>query len=272
MKMVSAAKMKRASNAIESARPYFSKLEDMVSGLVAQTGDAYFHQLMTRRDEIRKITIILIGSDRGLCGSFNTNLFKSAISLIGEELKQEYPNAEFNFVPVGKKADSFIKKSTYSPIAAFPGIFTGLNFENARDIVSSVLGDFLEGRTDKVLIYYNQFINIIRQKPALQQLLPIEPNKSAKTSLTNADYIYEPNQTGILDTLLPKLVDIRVWRSLLDSNAAEQAARMMAMEKATTNAKDLIRSLELQYNKARQASITTEMLEIVGGAEALNNA
>lgn len=274
MKMVSAAKMKRAQTSIESARPYFSKLEAMVSNLVEQAGDEYSHVLANARNEVRNIAIIVISSDRGLCGSFNTNLFKSLTMEIEDSLKHEFPDAAYHFIPVGKKATAFYKKSKVNCINEFPGIFAELDFQNARDIVESVSKLFLEGEIDRVFVYYNEFVNIIKQLPKLHSLLPIMPEKSNNQAenIANTDYIYEPTKTGILDVLLPKLVDIIVWRSLLESNAAEQAARMMAMEKATTNAKDLIRSLELQYNKARQAAITTEMLEIVSGAEALRTA
>lgn len=275
MKMVSAAKMKRAQNAVESARPYFSKLEKMVSGLIAQAGQEYSHPLAKSNEEVQNIAIIIISSDRGLCGSFNTNMFKSLAIEIDENLKVQYPNAKYHYVPVGKKATGYVNKSKLDNLAEFPGIFADLNFQYAREIVESVVTKFLDGELDRIFVYYNEFINIIRQIPKLHTLLPIEPEKVAQTSdatLINTDYIYEPTKAGILDVLLPKLIDIIIWRSLLESNAAEQAARMMAMEKATTNARDLIRALELQYNKARQAAITTEMLEIVSGAEALRSA
>lgn len=267
MKMVSAAKMKRAQNAVESARPYFTKLEDMVAGLIGNAGD-YTNPLSEKREEVKNIAIILIGSDRGLCGSFNTNMFKSLTLEIAETLSEQYPGANYHYIPVGKKSVGFAKKSKFDNLAEFPGIFTGLNFENATEIVSNVVDKFKDGNIDKVFVYYNRFVNIIKQIPTMNQLLPVEP-KENKDALAATDYIFEPSKSEILDVLLPKLVDIIVWRSLLESNAAEQAARMMAMEKATTNANDLIRALELQYNKARQASITKEMLEIVGGAEAL---
>ncbi len=268
MKMVSAAKMKRAQQAVESARPYFTKLEDMVAGLIANAGD-YSNPLSEKKDQVNNIAIILIGSDRGLCGSFNSNMFKALSIEISDSLSKLYPEAKYHFIPVGKKPVGYIKRIERNAIAEFPGIFTSLEFSSATEIVASVVDLFLDGKMDKVFVYYNKFINIIKQVPSLHQLLPIEP-KAGNESLSSIDYIFEPAKSGILDVLLPKLVDIIVWRSLLESNAAEQAARMMAMEKATTNANDLISSLELQYNKARQAAITKEMLEIVGGAEALN--
>ncbi len=273
MKMVSASQMKRAQKAVESARPYFSKMEEMVSSLIAQAGDDYSHPLAIKRsDEVKNIAIIVIGSDRGLCGGFNTNLFKSLTIEIQDILTKEFPAANYQIIPVGKKPTGFYKRSNFTRLNEYPGIFASLDFKNAQDIVATVSEKFMVGEIDRVYVYYNKFVNIIRQIPTIHQLLPIEPVKADLEKATLVDYIYEPSQTAILDVLLPKLVDIILWRSLLESAAAEQASRMMAMDKATTNARDLIRSLDLQYNKARQSAITTEMLEIVSGAEALRSA
>lgn len=266
MKMVAAAKMRRAQNAIENARPYFSKIEETVSNLIDLSND-YKNPFIEKRDEINTIAIVLISSDRGLCGSFNTTLFKS-IADIQENIKKDYPKANFRYIAVGKKACSYAKRAKMDIISEFPGVFNKLNFVDAQNIVNSVKELYLNKEIDKIYILYNEFINILKQVPTLKQLLPIEPVKN--TSKTKfLDYIFEPSKNEILDVLIPKLIDTRIWRSLLESNAAEQAARMMAMDKATNNAYDLIRMLELQYNKERQASITKEMLEIVGGAEAL---
>ncbi len=268
MKMVSAAKMRRAQNAIENARPYFSKLEDTVSNLIS-IADDYSNPFIETRNEIKNIAIVLIGSDRGLCGSFNTNLFKSLNAQI-EELSKQYPNAHFHFVPVGKKSVAFIKRSKLDSITEFSDIFNKLHFEDAQKIVGSLISLNLNGEVDKIYLFYNEFINILKQLPRVKQLLPIEPT-SEQTEIKSLDYIFEPSKEQILDVLIPKLIDARLWKALLESNAAEQAARMMAMDNATSNANDLIRMLELQYNKERQASITKEMLEIVGGAEALKS-
>lgn len=272
MKMVAASKLRRAQNAIESARPYVSKLDYMLSNLVSAIDDNYSHQLLQNRTEIKNIAIIVVTSDRGLCGSFNTNIFKDVSNYIQTDINVNFPNAKVSIVSVGRKAVTFYKKNKSSVIAEFPNIFTGLKFETAKDIVNSVVESYIAGNYDKVVIINNNFINILRQKVTINQLLPIAGVASKEESTTNVDYIFEPDQKSILDELLPKLIDIKMWRALLESNAAEFAARMMAMDNATRNANDLIKALDLQYNKARQASITKEMLEIVGGAEALRSA
>lgn len=267
MKMVAAAKMRRAQMAIESARPYFSKLELMVGNLISDLADSYSHDLLSQRDEVNNVALVVISSDRGLCGSFNTNLFKYVINFIKEDLPNLHPNAKISILPTGRKAVGFFRKQAYPIILNMPGIMQNLNFEDAKTIIDTLASGYISGKYDKVYIFYNEFKSIIKQVPAIHNLLPIEPGKEQKASST--DFIFEPSKKEILDVLIPKLAGIRVWKSLLESNAAEQGSRMMAMDKATTNAYDLINNLELQYNKARQAAITKEMLEIVGGAEAL---
>lgn len=272
MKMVAAAKLKRAQNAIESARPYVSKLESMVGNLVSDLGESYSHNLLKSADEVKSVAIVVVSSDRGLCGSFNTNLFKSVVSFINEDLKIKYPNAVIKIMPVGRKSCDFFRKQNFEIIAQYPGVFTNLKFESAKIAVDLLKKDFALDNIDVAVVYYNSFINMLRQVPKQNQILPVLKTEKllGNTSVKNVDYIFEPDKKQILDVLLPKLVDIQLWRALLESNAAEQASKMMAMEKATTNAKELITNLELVYNKARQAAITTEMLEIVSGAEALN--
>lgn len=275
MKMVSTAKLKRAQTAIEAARPYFEKLDMVLSNVSATLGDDYNNPLIRQSQDIKNILLIVVTSDRGLCGSFNTNLLKEALNLIYNQFPVEYPGAKIHVTAVGKKAIGFLKKRHFNLEAEFQGIFAELNFDNARLIVESFVSDFIDGNYDKVLILGNEFINVMRQEPRLRNILPIVSGetvtigKSKHQSAMNTSYIFEPDINVILDVLLPKLVNIKIWRSLLESNAAEQAARRFAMDNATRNANDLISTLELQYNKARQAAITTEMLEIVGGAESL---
>lgn len=270
MKMVAAAQLRRAQNRIESARPYFSKLEEMMSNLIGAVGEDYSHELIRNPEEIKNIALITISSDRGLCGNFNTNLLKESIAYINNQIKNEHPDANIHIVSVGKKAVGFYRKQKIEIIDEFKDVFTNLQFPTAKNIINAVKGGFISGKYDKVIVFYNEFVNILKQTPSIKQILPILPaEKAEEDSHFNVDYIFEPNKHEILDELLPKLVDIQVWRGMLESNAAEQAARMMAMDNATNNARDLIQELELQYNKARQAAITTEMLEIVGGANAL---
>lgn len=271
MKMVSAAKLRRAQDAILSARPYVLKLEEMLANLVAAIGEDYSHPLIERRKDVKSIALIVIGSDRGLCGSFNSNLLRTVKNYINSDLAKEYPDAKIHVLPVGKRAISFFDKESFPIIEKYPDIFANLNFSHAASIVDLVRSGFSSGKYDKVLIYYNEFVNVVRQLPKVLTLLPIQPkeDKSEGKSSANIDYIFEPEKTAILDELMPKLVNIQLWRTLLESAAAEQAARMMAMDNATQNAKELIKHLELVFNKKRQELITKEMLEIVGGADAL---
>lgn len=273
MKMVAAAKLKKAQNQIESARPYVLKLEDILSNVIDAVGDDYTHPLIKQHSEIKRIGLIVVSSDKGLCGSFNANLFKDVANFVNNDIKNEYPDAEVNIITVGKKSTGYFKKRDYTVDKSMIDVFQSLNFDLAKEIVEAAKIDFLENKYDKVLIYFNEFVNVITQRPTSVTLLPIEPKANTSESDENkkfeSNYIFEPQQKAILDELLPKLVDIKLWRTLLESNAAEQASRMMAMDAATTNAKELINHLELMYNKARQAAITTEMLEIVSGANAL---
>ncbi|MCX6154639.1 MAG: ATP synthase F1 subunit gamma [Candidatus Kapabacteria bacterium] len=268
MKMISAAKLRRAQDAIMNARPYVKKMEEMLSNLVANVGDDYSHPLVLKHKEVKSIAVIIVTSDRGLCGSFNTNLVRSAMVNLKQNMLNEYPNAKISLLPVGKRGCITLSKEKFPIIAEFQGIYQPLKFQTAKDVISIVKNGYADGTYDLVLVYFNEFINIIKQLPSIKTLLPIQTHQAEKKAVTT-DYIFEPGQTEIMDELLPKLLDIQMFRTLLESNAAEQAARMMAMDNATTNARDLIHNLQLVYNKERQAAITKEMLEIVGGAEAL---
>ena len=207
--------------------------------------------------------------------SFNNNLFRFVQNYINNEIPRDYPKAAVYHIPVGKRTVQFYKKQNVEALENYSGIFSKLNFSVAKEIVDIAKTAFLSGKADKIMIVFNEFKNVIVQRPKVINLFPIESTADPKLKATkvkeqyNLDYIFEPEQKAILDDLLPKYVDIQLWRTLLESFASEQAARMMAMENATNNANDLIKYLELVFNKARQAAITKEMLEIVSGAEAL---
>ncbi len=283
MRMVAAAKMRKAQEAISSARPYFKKMNEVLTNLVENIGEEYSHPLIQKRAEVKNIAVIIVGSDRGLCGSFNNNLFKFALNYLKELQISIHPKAKIRIIPVGKKTCSFFAKSSFEIIKPFAGIFQGLSFSTVKEIISLIDTNFELGNIDKVIVMNNEFVNLITQAPSANILLPIDPSNlkvdvsigrkkkkkvEEETKAPNVDYIFEPDRKEILDELLPKNLDIQLWRALLESNAAEQAARMMAMETATNNAVDLIKHLQLVFNKARQAAITKEMLEIVSGAEA----
>jgi F-type H+-transporting ATPase subunit gamma len=267
MRMVAAAKLRRAQEAILSTRPYTEKFSEVLSNLAGSASEDYFHPLLRKPEVIKHIAIVVISSDRGLCGSFNTNVLRMAQQYIEQTIPAEFPQAKVSVIAAGRRATQFFAKSSHTVIASFPDIFAQLQFSTAAEISSIVSNGFIQEEFDRVMIFNNEFKSIIKQETTCKQLLPVE--SVANESTTNNDYIFEPSRSDIMDSILPKFVNTLVWKGLLESNAAEQAARMMAMESATTNARDLIRSLQLSYNKARQASITTEMLEIVGGAEAL---
>lgn len=276
MRVVASTKLRRAQQAILAARPYTVKIQEILGNLAASKEEEYFHPLLRKPKIMKNIAVVVITSDRGLCGGFNANLLKNAVYHITKKLPDDYKNVKVSVVAVGKRACSFFTKSNITVFKQYPDIFAKLDFSTAEDIAELVAEGFTGEKFDRIEIIYNEFKSILRQEVRLTNLLPIEPmltpvaqKAAAAHPERTIDYIFEPTRGDIMDTLLPKYLKIQIWRALLESNAAEQAARMIAMETATRNAKDLITSLSQSYNKARQASITKEMLEIVGGAEAL---
>ncbi|WP_343635912.1 ATP synthase F1 subunit gamma [Fluviicola sp.] len=267
MKMVSAAKLKRAQDAITQMRPYAEKLQEILGNLTASL-DISENALAAARP-VENVLIIAITSNRGLCGGFNNNIIKRVNLAINEE----YANANVSLLALGKKAkDAFKRSNMYfetSGTGIVDDIFADLSFGNVSVIADFAMKSFLEKKFDKVVVIYNSFINAASQEVVEEQLLPIVPTEQ-KDDKQAGDYIFEPSKEEIVEELIPKTLKIQLFKALLDSNASEHGARMTAMHKATDNAKELQRSLKLSYNKARQAAITNEILEIVGGAEALN--
>lgn len=269
MRMVAAAKLRRAQDAITAARPYANQLQKILSNLATAETD-FVHPYFESREVLQSVMLIVVTSDRGLCGGFNTNILRAARERM-EQLRHDFPGVKIQLVPVGRRAVGAFKTSS-DVVRSFPDVFTGLNFSTALNISTMASDAFLTGTVDRVEVIHSEFVSVIRQDVNTMQLLPIAPSTDSSEKVTGSatDYIFEPTRAEILDALLPQYLNMQVWRSLLDSNAAEQAARMMAMENATNNARDLISSLQLIYNRERQAAITKEMLEIVGGAEALS--
>lgn len=267
MKMVSAAKLKRAQDAITQMRPYAEKLQEILGNLTASL-DISENALAAARP-VENVLIIAITSNRGLCGGFNNNIIKRVNLAINEE----YSNANVSLLCLGKKAKDAFKRSNMYFEASGTGIvddiFADLTFGNVSVVADFAMKSFLEKKFDKVVVIYNSFINAASQEVKEEQLLPIVPTEQASDKQAG-DYIFEPSKEEIVEELIPKTLKIQLFKALLDSNASEHGARMTAMHKATDNAKELQRSLKLSYNKARQAAITNEILEIVGGAEALN--
>jgi F-type H+-transporting ATPase subunit gamma len=267
MKMVSAAKLKRAQDAITQMKPYSIKLQEILGNLSA-TLDLSENAFAEVREE-SNVLILAISSNRGLCGGFNNNVLKKVNQLIA----QDYKGSNVNILCFGKKITDSFRRSPLRLDNATVGvndIFSNLTFTNAAEIAENVINLFLERKYDKVVVVYNSFINASVQDVKAEQLLPIVATVSEDSTVTN-DYIFEPSKSEIVEELIPKSLKTQFFKALLDSHASEHGARMTAMHKATDNAKELKRSLTLSYNKARQAAITNEILEIVGGAEALNN-
>ncbi len=266
MKMVAAAKLRRATESILNARPYAKKISTLLSHLVTED-DRISNPLFSER-EVKNVAIVVVTADRGLCGAFNTNIIKEASRFIEEDVKGT--GKDYKLYCLGKKGSDFFGKRNYNIGQTYPGIFSHLNYAIAQNLVDELITQYLEGSIDKVILIFNEFKSIIQQKIVVEQFLPIAPPEENKSSkLESANYIYEPDQKSIFNYLIPKHLKGQMWRVLLESNASEFAARMTAMDNATTNAKELIRTLSLTYNSKRQAAITTEILEIVSGANAL---
>ena len=266
MKMVAAAKLRRATESILNARPYAKKISVLLSHLVNED-DKQSNPLFADR-EVKNVAVIVVTADRGLCGAFNTNIIKEATRYVEEEIKQK--GLEHQLYCLGKKGSDYFSRRNYNISATYPGIFSQINYSVAQKLVDEIIPKYLDGSIDKVIIIFNEFKSIIQQKIVVEQFLPITSGEEKTNDKYEvANYIYEPDQKAIFNYLIPKHLKGQMWRVLLESNASEFAARMTAMDNATTNAKELIRSLSLTYNSKRQAAITTEILEIVSGANAL---
>jgi F-type H+-transporting ATPase subunit gamma len=267
MKMVSAAKLKRAQDAITQMRPYAAKIKEILGNLSA-TLDLSENVYSEQRD-VKKILVVGITSNRGLCGGFNNNIIKRVSYLINEE----YAGQNVHLLCLGKKIKDVYKRTPNyyinSTLEPLEDVFSNLSFEHVAEVANELMRGFTAKEYDKVVVVYNRFVNAASQVVETEQFLPIIPTIQENQSSTG-DYIFEPSKDEIVADLIPKSLKIQLYKAIRDSFAAEHGARMTAMHKATDNAKELQKSLKLSYNKARQAAITNEILEIVGGAEALN--
>jgi F-type H+-transporting ATPase subunit gamma len=275
MKMVAAAKLRRAQENIVAARPYARKMSALLRHLVTKV-DPSLHPLLVQR-EVQRVGLIIVTSDRGLCGAFNANLIRAGMGHLEENYRELLKARQVRIIPVGKKAYDYFSKRYHGITAKNVGIFAHLGFHHAQQIIREVVDMYLLQDIDKVEVIYNEFKSVLRQNIVVEQLIPIPPEEAAtsreeKKAEPLIDYIYEPSAGELINALIPKHLNFQMWRILLESNAAEQGARMTAMDNATENANELIGLLQLQYNKARQAAITKELLEIVSGAEALREA
>jgi len=272
MKMVSASKLKRAQDTVMQMCPFADKLKEILDNLILSVGAQGSVYAAERPAE--KVLVIVITSNRGLCGGFNAYVIKAANLLIREKYAEQAKKGNLTVLCVGKKGNDAFRKTQYK-IDAHNELWDGLTYNKASHVAEDVLKKFADGELDRVEVVYNRFKNAATQILTTEQLLPFsaiaDSHKPIANSSGKPDYIFEPNEEKILEEIIPYALKVRFYRALLDSNAAEHGARMTAMHKATDNAKDLLKSLRLSYNKARQASITKEILEIVGGAEAINN-
>ncbi|MDR4496252.1 MAG: ATP synthase F1 subunit gamma [Nitrospirales bacterium] len=266
MKMVAAAKLKRAQDRILSARPYAHKLRD-VMGNLSHRVNRESHPLFERRDG-KKIELVVVTSDRGLCGAFNTNILRRAVEFLEQQSKQ---GQQVSVSLVGRKSIDFFRRRNWAIRQQWGGVFDRLSYEHALDIGQNIMSQYHEGTFDQLYVVYNEFKSVMQQQVIVEKFLPIEPPQDVETDETSniGGYLYEPDERDLLETLLPKHFEIQTFRVFLESAAAEQAARMTAMDGATRNAGELIKKVTLFYNKTRQAAITKELMDIVGGAEAL---
>jgi F-type H+-transporting ATPase subunit gamma len=264
MKMISAARLRRAQQRITDLRPYAQKTSDMLASVAARVNaEDDVHPLLRRRDE-NKVLLVVLTSDRGLAGAFNASINKRAYSMWKEF---EAQGKEVSFAIIGRKGGDFFRRRGAKIDKVFQGIFENLNSAKAGEIGRYIVGRYVEGELDAAYLIYNEFKSAISQVVVAEPILPVQVQPSAESAGT--DYIYEPSQGALLDRLLPMYMEITSFRALLESVASEHGARMTAMDNAMRNASDVIDKLTLQYNRARQAAITTELMEIIGGAEAL---
>ena len=259
MRMVAAAKLRRAQERMEQARPYEQRLQEVINNLLPDVNQDMLDLLQVR--EVKRVGYLIVTSDRGLAGAFNTNVIKKVESEI-----EEIGKKNTDLFCIGRKGRDHFKKRDYSVVLEYVEFWNELDFPHAVTFGESIISHFLSGQVDEIRVVYNWFKNLGMQELRVEKLLPLyyEGDKNHF-----GDHIYEPSKKEIVESLIPRHLNVEMWKYLLESFASEMAARMVAMENATENAGEMIRSLQLQFNKARQASITTEMLEIVGGAEAL---
>lgn len=263
MKMVSAAKLRRAQEKIVQMRPYSQKLTAILNNVsAASEGDSDI--VFAAKREVKRVLLIPVTSDKGLCGAFNTNIIKATNLAI----KEQFEGAEITVLPLGKKAYEYFKKSNYQVIDTYFGVFQNLNFDVVKEAASFAMDGFLAADYDQVHLVFNEFKNVATQVVRVEQFLPMAPQEGA-VAANETDYLLEPSRAYIIEELVPISLRIQFYKAVLESNASEHGARMTAMDKATENAGELLKELKLMYNRTRQAAITNEILEIVAGANAL---
>lgn len=272
MKMVSAAKLRKAQDAIIQIRPYAEKLHNILVNLTDQVGSTDFENVYAAHPETRKVLIVAITSNRGLCGGFNANVVKKVEEIINNLYPRHYQNGNVDILAIGKKGADGLKARNLQVTSTMHQLYDNLDYQAAEAVAQSLMNAYAGGEYDRIELVYNQFKNAAVQKLEVEQFLPVEISSDHGESDAHRyfnNYIFEPDASEIMETIIPRSLKIQFYKAMLDTVASEHGARMTAMHKATDNASELIRELNLQYNKARQASITGEILEIVSGANAL---
>ena len=268
MKMVAASRLRRAQDAILQLRPFTEKLSEILRTVIKATEESSSNPFTEMRD-IERVLLIPVTSDRGLCGAFNSNIIKRTLSLLEEEYAQVYNNDQLYIMPIGIKGFDYFRKRGYNVIRDFSEVFSRLSFDNVREAADFAMEGFLNNEFDEVVLVYNEFKNVATQILCTEQFLPLSNAEEEDNVKAMADYIFEPSKVEIKKELIPQSLRIQFYKAILESNASEQGARMTAMEVATENAEELLEDLQIIYNRTRQAAITKEILDIVGGAEAL---
>lgn len=268
MKMVSAAKLRRAQDAIIQMRPYAQKLQELLSNIVSNSEGGDSGMSLASERPVEKVLFLVLTSDRGLCGAFNSNLIKLTKATIAEKYPEQYKKGNVSIWGIGKKGYEHFLKNKYHTDGAYRDIFLQLSFENVQKASQAAMKAFEEKQFDAVELVYSQFKNAATQRFEVERFLPI-PKSEKKPGSKKADFIYDPSKEQLIAELMPKILNTQLYKAVLDSNASEHGARMTAMDKASENANEMLRSLKITYNRARQAAITTELTEIVSGAAAL---
>jgi len=270
MKMVAAAKLRRAQDRIIQMRPYAKKLNELIAQ-VSQGTEVGASSPYTQVREVKNVLIVMVTSDRGLCGAFNTNVIEAAVAFINENYPSQLEKGNVSVLSLGKKGSEAFTRRGLKVDNEFTDIFQRLSFDTAKEAAEKVMTAFAEGTYDEVVLVYNEFKNVATQIIRTEKILPLVSEETEEKS-SNTDYIFEPSEEEIILELIPKAIKLSVFKAVLDSNASEHGARMTAMDKATENGGELLKALKIEYNRSRQAAITKEILEIVGGAEALKGA
>lgn len=269
MKMVAASKLRRAQDNIIQMRPFADKLNSILNNVIQASGNDIQTEYVEKR-EIKRVLIVAVSSDRGLCGAFNSNIFKKVIMLIEEKYQEFYLKGNLDILPIGRKSYDFFRKRDFNVIDQYWKLYTDMTYDQVKEVAEFTMQSFKNEKYEEVIVVYNEFKNVATQILKTYQFLPFEKQDYGESKQSNLDYIFEPSQKSIIRELIPQLLHIQFYKAILESIAAEHGARMTAMEQASENADELLGELQITYNRTRQAVITKELNEIVGGAQALS--